>query len=91
MSEILVPAVGRPTVVARGFGLVTGASEGWGGGVARCKSSRRRYVPIIAKLCKDEVLYGIRRASWTADKSKDREQLKERKRTFTNNQLIIGA
>jgi hypothetical protein len=39
--ESLVPAVGGEMVVARGFGLWTGASEGCGGGVARWRSSRR--------------------------------------------------
>lgn len=34
-SESLVPAVGGDIVVARGFGLCIGASEGWGGGVAK--------------------------------------------------------
>jgi hypothetical protein len=34
-NDILVPAVAGWGVVARGFGLITGASEGWGGGVAR--------------------------------------------------------
>jgi hypothetical protein len=40
-SEILVPAVAGCGVVARGFGLIIGASEGCGGGVARCRSSLR--------------------------------------------------
>ena len=48
-SEHLTPLVGGRTFVARGFGLTTGASDGWGGGVARCKSSLRTYVPINIK------------------------------------------
>ena len=36
-----VPAVAGWGVVASGFGLMTGASEGCGGGVARCRSSFR--------------------------------------------------
>jgi hypothetical protein len=46
-SEILVPAVAGWGVVARGFGFIIGASEGCGGGVARCRSSLRMYVPAI--------------------------------------------
>jgi hypothetical protein len=34
VSESLTPAVGGVGVVASGLGLITGASEGWGGGVA---------------------------------------------------------
>lgn len=45
--DSLVPAVAGCGVVARGFGFTTGASEGWGGGVARCKSSFKVYVPAI--------------------------------------------
>lgn len=45
-SETFTPAVGGAGVVARGFGLMVGASEGCGGGDARCRSSRRVYVPI---------------------------------------------
>ena len=45
-SESLTPAVGGPGVVASGFGLTTGASDGCGGGVARCMSSRKMYVPV---------------------------------------------
>ena len=37
--ESLVPEVSGCGVVARGFGLMTGASEGCGGGVASSKSS----------------------------------------------------
>lgn len=44
-KDILVPDVAACGVVARGLGFIIGASEGWGGGVARCKSSLRRYVP----------------------------------------------
>ncbi len=43
-----MPAVAGWGVVASGFGLTMGASEGWGGGVARSKSSLRTYVPIAA-------------------------------------------
>lgn len=39
-SESFVPVVGGDTVVARGFGLWMGASDGCGGGVARWRSSR---------------------------------------------------
>lgn len=39
--DSFVPAVGGDIVVASGFGLCTGASEGCGGGVARWRSSRR--------------------------------------------------
>lgn len=35
VGESLVPTEGGEGVVASGFGLWTGASEGWGGGVAR--------------------------------------------------------
>lgn len=48
-SESLTPAVGGAGVVARGFALVVGASEGWAGGVARCSSSRRVYVPAARR------------------------------------------
>lgn len=37
--ESFVPAVSGWGVVARGFGLITGASDGWGGGVASRRSS----------------------------------------------------
>lgn len=43
--ESLVPAVAGCGVVARGFGLMAGASDGCGGGVARRRSSFRTYVP----------------------------------------------
>lgn len=43
--ESFVPALAGCGVVARGFGFMIGASEGCGGGVARCKSSFRTYVP----------------------------------------------
>lgn len=43
--ESFTPAVGGAGVVAKGFGLVVGASEGCGGGVARCRLSRSVYVP----------------------------------------------
>jgi len=42
----LTPAVGGNGFVARGFGFCAGASDGCGGGVASCRSSRRIYVPI---------------------------------------------
>lgn len=45
VRESFVPAVGGPIVVASGLLFGTGASEGCGGGVARCRSSRRTYVP----------------------------------------------
>lgn len=44
-NDNFVPAEAGCGVVARGFGLIIGASEGCGGGVARCKSSLRTYVP----------------------------------------------
>lgn len=40
VSDSFVPAVGGEGVVASGLGFCTGASEGWGGGVARCRLSR---------------------------------------------------
>lgn len=45
--EILVPVVAGCGVVANGLGLTTGASDGWGGGVARRRSSLSTYVPIL--------------------------------------------
>lgn len=45
MNESFVPAVAGWGVVAKGFGLITGASDGCGGGVARWRSSFRTYVP----------------------------------------------
>lgn len=41
----LTPLVGGFVEVASGLGLVTGVSDGCGGGVASCISSRRMYVP----------------------------------------------
>ena len=41
VNESLVPDVGGPIVVARGFVFGVGLSEGCGGGVAKCSSSRR--------------------------------------------------
>ena len=41
-SESLTPDVGGAGTVASGLGFMTGASEGCGGGVAKCRSSRRR-------------------------------------------------
>jgi hypothetical protein len=38
-SETLTPDVGGVGTVARGFGFIIGASDGCGGGVARCRSS----------------------------------------------------
>jgi hypothetical protein len=40
-----VPALAGWGVVERGFGLTIGASEGCGGGVARCRSSFNTYNP----------------------------------------------
>lgn len=47
-KDIFVPAVAGWGVVASGLGLIMGASDGCGGGVARCRSSFRIYVPAIA-------------------------------------------
>lgn len=47
VKESFVPADGGVTVVARGLLFGGGISEGWGGGVANCISSRRTYVPKI--------------------------------------------
>lgn len=44
--ETFVPADAGWGVVARGFGFMIGASEGCGGGVARCRSSFSVYVPL---------------------------------------------
>lgn len=44
-NDNFVPADAGWGFVARGFGLIIGASEGCGGGVARCKSSLSTYVP----------------------------------------------
>lgn len=41
VNDNLVPAVGGPMVVASGLLLGVGLSDGCGGGVARCSSSRR--------------------------------------------------
>lgn len=41
INDTLVPAVAGWGFVASGFGLMMGASDGCGGGVARCKSSLR--------------------------------------------------
>ena len=49
ISDTFTPDVGGFSSVARGFGLTIGASDGWGGGVARCKSSLRSYVPMSIK------------------------------------------
>jgi hypothetical protein len=38
-SDSLTPDVGGAGFVASGFGLMIGASDGCGGGVARCRSS----------------------------------------------------
>lgn len=38
-NDSLTPDVGGLGLVASGFGFMIGASEGCGGGVARCKSS----------------------------------------------------
>lgn len=45
MRETEVPALAGCGRVDSGFGFGTVASEGWGGGVARCKSSLSVYVP----------------------------------------------
>lgn len=45
-SDIFTPEVGGVGTVARGLGFTIGASEGCGGGVARCKSSTSSYVPV---------------------------------------------
>lgn len=49
MRETEVPALAGCGRVDRGFGFGTVASEGWGGGVARCKSSLRVYVPVVLR------------------------------------------
>ena len=49
-SDSFVPAVAGCGLVASGFGLMIGASEGCGGGVARCRSSLRTYVPVSSLL-----------------------------------------
>lgn len=41
VKDSLVPAVGGPIVVASGLVLGIGLSDGCGGGVARCSSSRK--------------------------------------------------
>jgi hypothetical protein len=40
------PVVGGVGSVARGLGFMIGASDGWGGGVARRRSSWSMYVPV---------------------------------------------
>lgn len=40
-SDNFTPLVGGVATVANGLGLIMGASDGCGGGVANCKSSRR--------------------------------------------------
>lgn len=47
VRDNFTPLVGGEGVVARGFGFIMGASDGCGGGVAKCKSSRSRYVPVF--------------------------------------------
>ena len=49
IKDTFTPDVGGAGTVARGLGLMIGASDGWGGGVARCKSSLRWYVPIVQR------------------------------------------
>lgn len=41
IKHSFTPAVGGVGAVARGLGFKTGASDGCGGGVARCRSSLR--------------------------------------------------
>ena len=60
-NETFVPAVAGWGVVASGFALIMGASEGCGGGVARCKSSFRTYVPT--KPCQSLCLSRLPRLS----------------------------
>jgi hypothetical protein len=48
--DSFVPALGGAMVVASGLGLCMGASEGCGGGVARWRSSRSTYVPIMIRV-----------------------------------------
>ncbi len=68
--ESLVPDVAGCGVVARGFGLMTGASEGWAGGVASRRSSFSTYVPSPAKNCSsglDRMLFvSIMGVAWPA-------------------------
>ena len=45
--DSFTPIVGGVGSVASGFGLMIGASDGWGGGVARSRSSWRMYVPAV--------------------------------------------
>ena len=47
ISDSFTPDVGGLSSVESGFGFTMGASDGCGGGVAKCKSSLRIYVPII--------------------------------------------
>lgn len=54
--ETLVPAVAAAGVVARGFGLIIGVSEGCGGGVARWRSSLRTYTPAAVSHADTRVL-----------------------------------
>lgn len=44
-KDNLTPQVGGEGTVAKGFGLMIGASDGCGGGVARWRSSLSVYVP----------------------------------------------
>jgi len=48
-------------VVANGFGLIIGASDGWGGGVARCRSSLRMYVPSVMF----SVRFNVQECAWS--------------------------
>lgn len=53
--DSLTPDVGGVGPVARGLGFKTGASDGCGGGVARCRSSLRWYVPIRTRSVSERV------------------------------------
>lgn len=77
-SEILVPAVAGCGVVARGFGFIIGASEGCGGGVARCRSSLRIYVPLRLVSPASSTCHGKRiRPAW--------------QRTLSHHQLVLWS
>jgi len=55
-----VPDVAGWGAVDRGFGLTTGASEGCGGGVARCKSSFSTYKPSAGTVSQVSVCVKVR-------------------------------
>lgn len=50
VKDNFVPAVGGPIVVSRGLLFGAETSDGCGGGVARCISSRNTYVPDVLSL-----------------------------------------